>query len=67
MTNVWSFWFSLYIFALDAAGENFPTQYSSRIDGAVLPYANTNEEQEVTVFIDYEQSEKSLVDLILHG
>lgn len=37
MTNLYSFWLHVYLFALDEAGRNAPTTYSSRIDGAVLP------------------------------
>jgi hypothetical protein len=36
--NSWSFWLAIYLFALDAADHNQPTYYSSRIDGALLPF-----------------------------
>ena len=38
MTNTWSFWLHIYLYALNSADEDFPTIYSSRIDGAILPY-----------------------------
>lgn len=32
-------WLYLYLAALDSAGEGSPTLYSSRIDGALLPWS----------------------------
>lgn len=39
MTNVYSFWLHIYLYTLQAADENAPVFYSSRIDGALLPQA----------------------------
>jgi hypothetical protein len=37
MTNVYSFWLNIYLYALQCADENAPVFYFSRIDGALLP------------------------------
>lgn len=44
MTNLYSIWVHLYTYAIKCAGENQPTLFHSRIDGAVLPAAETYEE-----------------------
>lgn len=45
MNNPFSFWLVLYLASLDHADTNGHTLYSSRIDGALLPFfgRNTNE------------------------
>ena len=40
--NPYSFWLALYLYSLDGAASNYPTLYSSRIDGALLPYSKDN-------------------------
>ena len=49
MSNVWSFWLHIYFCALESATENHPTLYSSRIDGAVLPYYGEGQQETIVV------------------
>lgn len=40
LLNPYSFWLALYLYSLNSAANDYPTLYSSRIDGALLPYNN---------------------------
>jgi hypothetical protein len=44
MTNLYSIWVHIYMYALKYADENQPTCFSSRIDGAVMAATGTYEE-----------------------
>lgn len=39
LLNPYSFWIALYLYSLDRADLGWPTFYSSRIDGALLPHS----------------------------
>ncbi len=44
MTNFYSFWLHIYMYALECADNNQPTLFSSRIDGALMAATETYEE-----------------------
>lgn len=43
MRNPFSFWLALYLTSLDHAAANGRALYSSRIDGALLPFTRRNQ------------------------
>lgn len=38
--NPYSFWIALYLYSLNSADLGWPTFYSNRIDGALLPHSS---------------------------